>query len=95
MSEKLHKYERETLLLFNEADNAWTIDSAVMKHIHKFDKLGYECIDEQRYTDGSLRSKQYKVPVCAISFRSPIKRELTDEQREKLRERMAKMRSDK
>lgn len=95
MSDKLTRAERETIIIYNELDDAYIIDSSVQKHIRRFDKLGYECTDTQLYDDGTMCSKQYKVPVCAISFRSPVKRELTDEQREKLRERMAKMRSDK
>ncbi len=95
MSDKLTRAERETIIIYNELDDAYIIDSSVQKHIRRFDKLGYECTDTQLYDDGTMCSKSYRVPVRAISFRSPEKRELTDEQREKLRERMAKMRSDK
>lgn len=67
---KLQKYERNTKILYNEVDDSFVIDSSVQKHIQKFDELGYECIGEQRYSDGTLCSKEYKVPTMAISFGS-------------------------
>lgn len=95
MSDKLTREERETLILYNEVDDEFIIDSSVQKHIRKFDKLGYECTDTQLYDDGTVCSKSYKVPVRSISFRSPEKRKVTEEQRQAARERFAKMRAEK
>lgn len=95
MSDKLTREERETLILYNEVDDEFIIDSSVQKHIRKFDKLGYECTDTRNYDDGTVCSKSYKVPVRSISFRSPEKRKVTEEQRQAARERFAKMRAEK
>lgn len=95
MSDKLTREERETLILYNEVDDEFIIDSSVQKHIRRFDKLGYECTDTQLYDDGTVCSKSYKVPVRSISFRSPEKRKVTEEQRQAARERFAKMRAEK
>lgn len=95
MSDKLTREERETLILYNEVDDEFIIDSSVQKHIRKFDKLGYECTDTQLYDDGTVCSKSYKVPVRSISFRSPEKRKVTEEQRQAARERFAKMRAER
>lgn len=83
MSEKLHKDERETIITFCEADDEYIVETSIAVHMRKFDKLGYECIGEQRYSDGSTMSKEYRVPKFAITFRKPVKRvsRMTEEQR--------------
>lgn len=79
--------ERETILSYNEADNFWEVYTAVRKHMNKFEKLGWECTNIEYYPDGEVFGKFYKVPNRAISFRSPVKREVTEEQRQAARER--------
>lgn len=79
--------ERETILSYNEADNFWEVYTAVRKHMNKFDKLGWEVTNVEHYPDGTVSGKFYKVPNRAISFRSPVKREVTEEQRQAARER--------
>ena len=81
--QRLARDERETAIVYNEADGFWTIYTAVKMHMNRFDKLGYEVTDVDRYPDGEIAGKFYKVPRHAISFRSPEKivLNLTDEQR--------------
>ena len=87
--QRLAKEERETILTYNEADGFWTIYSGVQSHIRKFDKLNYEVTNVDYYEDGTVAGKFYKVPKKAISFRDPSKkRNLTDEQKAMLAERM-------
>lgn len=90
--QRFTKDERETILVYNEADGFWTIYSAVQSHIRKFDKLGYEVTDVDSYQDGNVAAKYYKVPKRAISFRSPIKvaKVMTEEQKREFAERMKK-----
>lgn len=85
--QRLAKDERETAIVYNEADGFWTIYTAVKMHMNRFDKLGYEVTDVDRCPDGEIAGKFYKVPRHAISFRSPEKREYTDEQRAAMAER--------
>lgn len=87
--DKLTREERETLVNFCEADGYYRIETSVQKHMNRFDKLGYECTRVDTYPDGSIMCKEYKVPERAISYRSPIapsKRELTEAQKERLKE---------
>ena len=93
--QRFTKDERETILVYNEADGFWTIYSAVQSHIRKFDKLGYEVTDVDSYQDGNVAAKYYKVPKRAISFRSPIKvaKVMTEEQKREFAERMKKGKS--
>ena len=95
MSDKLTREDRETIIIFCEADNSYHIDTSIQMHIRKFDKLGYECISEQTYKDGTIMAKVYKVPKFAISFRSPKRKTLSDEQRAIAAERLRKLRENK
>lgn len=85
--QRLTKDERETILSYNEADGYWTIYSAVQSHIRKFDKLNYPITDIDYYPDGEVAGKFYQVPKNAISFKSPKKRNISEEQKQALRER--------
>lgn len=88
---KLTKEERETILNYCESDGFWYIDTSVLVHIRKFDKLGYECIDTQYYRDGTIMAKRYKVPKYVISFRKPEKRKISVEQRKAMQLRAKTM----
>ena len=91
MADKLTKEERETVIVFNEADNKFIIETSIAVHMRKFDRLGYECTKKQYYSDGTVMSKEYKVPKFAITFRKPEKRKVSEEQRQKAADRFKKM----
>ena len=82
--------ERETNILFNEKDGYWSIVTDVPKHMRKFDRLGYACINTIYYPDGSVETKEYKVPEWAVSFRKPekVKISMTEEQKAAAAERL-------
>lgn len=86
--QRLTKDERETILSYNEADGHWTIYSAVQPHIRKFDKLNYPITDIDYYSDGEVAGKFYQVPKNAISFKSPKKREYSEEQKQEMIQRL-------
>ena len=86
--QRMKRDERETAVVYNEADGYWTIYTAVRMHMNRFDKLGYEVTHVDYYPDGEIAGKFYKVPRHAISFRSPEKRKYTDEQRAAMAERL-------
>ena len=91
--QKLSRDERETALIYNEADGFWEIYTAVPKHIRRFDKLKFNCVKTEFYENGEVFAKFYKVPAKAISFRDPNKkRELSEEQRQAAAERLKAMR---
>ena len=87
--QRLARDERETAIVYNESDGFWTIYTAVKMHMNRFDKLGYEVTDIDRYPDGEIAGKFYKVPRHCIGFYGLEKRtlNLTDEQRAERRER--------
>ena len=88
--QRLTQEERETAIVYNEADGFWTIYTAVKMHMNRFDKLGYECTGVDRYPDGEIAGKFYKVPRHVIHFYPLEKRtlNLTDEQKAEISERL-------
>ena len=86
--QRLTKEERETACVYNEADGYWTIYSAIQFHIRKFDKLNYPITDIDYYPDGEVAGKFYQVPKNAISFKSPKKREYSEEQKQEMIQRL-------
>ena len=91
--QRLARDERETAIVYNEADGFWTIYTAVRMHMNRFDKLGYECTGVDRYPDGEIAGKFYKVPRHVIHFYPLEKRtlNLTDEQRAAMGERLRRV----
>lgn len=99
---KKHSYlmdERETVLLYSEIDNAWTISTNVRKHISKLMKRPetYKVICEEKDEEtGRTIYIEVLVDDLANVTLSPfpypkVKREMTEEEREAARERMRKL----
>ena len=94
-----HMDERETVLLYSEIDNAWTISTNVRKHISKLMKRPetYKVIREEKDEEtGRTIYIEVLVDDLANVTLSPfpypkVKREMTEEEREAARERMRKL----
>ena len=88
--------ERETIINLSDADKQWEVFTMQKKIIHKLEKIGAKPYKEEKDEDGNIISASYKLEYSQISFRKKgEKRILTDEQRQILRDRMAKARSKK
>lgn len=83
------KEEQETHISI-DAEGFAVIDTSIPKDINKCKKLGYEIIRENQYEDGSICNVIFKVPRRCISFRNIEKRTISEEQKEKMRERALK-----
>lgn len=100
---KKHSYlmdERETVLLYSEIDNAWTISTNVRKHISKLMKRPetYKVIREEK-DEETGRTIYIEVLVDDLANvtlspfpRPKVKREMTEEERKAASERMKLMR---
>lgn len=93
--------ERETVILYSELDNAWSISTNVRKHITKLQKRSdlYKVIREE-LDEETGRTIYIEVLVDDLSKasispfpRPKRKREYTEEELQKLRERLAKSRN--
>ena len=93
--------ERETVILYSEADKSWSISTNVRKHITKLMKRPeiYQVIREEK-DEETGRTIYIEVLVDDLSKvsispfpRPKRKREYTEEELQKLRERLAKSRN--
>lgn len=95
VTDKLSRDEREIILVYNEAERVWYADTSIPKFWRRLEKKGWECIKTQYYSDGTVCSKSFKGSSKGITITDPFKkRELTEEQRQKIRERFAKKDTD-
>ena len=93
--------EQETIINISRTENTATIYTSDSRYMTKLDKLVENNPDEWKCTgqekqEGDVVAKYYECQAKYISFRSrTVKRELTEEQKEILRERMKKMQNDR
>ena len=95
MNGHLTAEERETLLRFDYLDQCWYVETSVPTHITKFKKQGWEIVSQTLSKDGSVQAVEFKCDnpsSISIGNAEKRKRELTEEQRENLRQRMKEMR---
>jgi hypothetical protein len=84
--------ERETIVTLNDEDETAHVYTAQRSWITKLKRNPAATLLEEGTHDGSAWAR-FELPKGLVSFRSTrVKRELTEEQREGLRERMAKAR---
>jgi hypothetical protein len=84
--------ERETIVTLNDEDETAHVYTAQRSWITKLKRNPAATLLEEGTHDGSAWAR-FELPKGLVSFRSTrVKRELTEEQREELRERMAKAR---
>ena len=87
----LTKYEQETIINYNQEEKTasiYTHDAALMRKLDAALENGAE-ITVKREGDGW---KEYEVPKRCIKVRFP--RKISDEQRQKMADRMKSMRKD-
>lgn len=77
---KLTNEERETVLVYNNADKVWHVDSTITKHANKFKKQGWKQIAEYTYEDGTPCGGAFEGPARAITFRSTEKKQMSEAQ---------------
>ena len=83
--------EQETILIFNAEKRIWEAGTNIQSHQRMFEKQGWRLVGET--PDGE---KAYEAPKNAITFRDlSKKREVSEEQRAALAERMRNMQAAK
>lgn len=88
---KLTKYEMETIVNYNAAEQTATVytrDKAVMR---KLDRLVEAYPESYRLVDQTEIDKTYSMPKSYVTYRKP--RSVSTEQREQARLRMAQINS--
>ena len=85
---KLLPEEREIILIMDDRDRKWKASCSSPTYMRKFEKQGWKCTGTEYYRDGTVCTKFYEAPWKSISigrFERP-KRNMTDEQKEKMRQ---------
>jgi hypothetical protein len=87
--------ERETIITMNDEDDTALISTAQRPVITKLKKNPAATLIEEGKFDGSVWAR-FEMPADLLSFRSTrVKRELSEEEKEGLRERIAHARAAK
>lgn len=90
---RLSKFETETHIRFDAEEKVahiWTCDPI---YIRKLDKLCQNCSEYKvvrREAYANMESVFYEAPAKLVSFRTPINRVMSDEQRDKVRQNISK-----
>ena len=80
----LSNKEKETILVYDNVDKLWTMDSTIPKHFNHALKQGWKPITEYLYEDGSVCGMVLTAPARAITIRSTEKKKLSDKQMKNL-----------
>lgn len=93
---KLAPEEREVVLVMDDRDRKWKASCSSPTYMKKFEKQGWKCTDTTYYPNGEVMTKFYEAPSASsisIGKAERPKRKLTEDQRQKLSERMKRVAS--
>ena len=77
---RLSAEERETVLVYDNIDKVWRMDSTVPKHFNKAKKQQWTQTAEFVYEDGSVCGGAFEAPARAITIRSTEKKQMSEKQ---------------
>ena len=80
LTSKLSAEERETVLVYDNVDKVWRMDSTVPKHFNKAKKQQWTQTAEFVYEDGSVCGGVFEAPARAITIRSTEKKQMSEKQ---------------
>ena len=77
---RLSTEERETVLVYDNIDKVWRMDSTIPKHFNKAKKQGWTQTTEFVYEDGTVCGGAFEAPARAITIRNAEKKQLSEKQ---------------
>ena len=77
---RLSAEERETVLVYDNIDKVWCMDSTIPKHFNKAKKQGWTQTTEFVYEDGTVCGGAFEAPARAITIRNAEKKQLSEKQ---------------
>ena len=80
VTSRLSAEERETVLVYDNIDKVWRMDSTVPKHFNKAKKQGWKQTAEFVYEDGAVCGGTFEAPARAITIRNAEKKQMTEAQ---------------
>jgi hypothetical protein len=72
--------ERETVLVYDNIEKVWHMDSTMPKHFNKAKKQGWTQTAEFIYEDGTVCGGVFEAPARAITIRSTKKKQMSEKQ---------------
>lgn len=88
VTNRLSVEERETVIVYDNVDKKWRVDTTLPKHVNRFKKQGWTQITEYVYEDGMICGGVFEGSEKAITIRNPNKkRVMSDEQMKNLHRR--------
>jgi hypothetical protein len=80
LTTRLSTEERETVLVYDNIDKVWIMDSTVPKHFNKAKKQQWTQTAELVYEDGTVCGGVFEAPARAITIRSTEKKQMSEKQ---------------
>lgn len=77
---RLSAEERETVLIYDNVDKMWIMDSTVPKHFNRALKQGWTPTVKYVYDDGTVCGMALTAPARAITIRNTVKKQMSDKQ---------------
>lgn len=81
---KMSNEERETILVYDNIDKKWHMDTTVLKHYRKAKKQMWTQIREYVDDDNSVCGGVFEAPARAVTIRSTEKKQMTEKQMKNL-----------
>lgn len=80
VTNRLSAEERETVLVYDNIDKKWIMDTTVSKHYNKAKKQGWMQTAELVYDDGVVCGGAFEAPARAITIRNAEKKQMSEAQ---------------
>lgn len=80
ITSKLTSEEKETVIVYDNMDKLWRMDSTILKHANKAKKQGWTQTVEYVYEDGMVCGGVFEAPARAITIRSAEKKQMSEKQ---------------
>ena len=77
---RLTSDEKETVLQYDAADKKWIMDTTVLKHYNKAQRQGWKQLVKYVYDDNSVCGGIFEAPDYAVTIRSTVKKQMSDNQ---------------
>ena len=77
---RLTPEERETILIYDNVDKKWTMDSTVTKHFNKALHQKWTVEQQYIYDDGTVCGMVLTAPDRAITIRNTDKKKMSEKQ---------------
>lgn len=80
LTSRLSNEERETVLVYDNVDKVWVMDSTIPKHFRKALKQGWTPTTQYVYEDDTVCGMVLTASERAITIRNTTKKQMSDKQ---------------